>query len=207
MKTKFFSLCIMLSIVSIFLAACNGVTATSVSNRETSSLATKLAMGTLKLEGTDQAVTAAQATELLTLWQAYQTLSASDTTSQVELDAVVKQIQGVMTSEQTQAIEKIQLTSQSVSEVLQSVGVNASVGASSSTQKVSAVSQAASGGDPGGMPADGGSIPMGDLGSGITTQSTPNATQAQSGAQTTQVNSMLLNALINMLETKCQTTG
>ena len=54
--------------------------------------AKRQALGTLKLEGTDQVVTASQAGQLLTLWQAYQSLSNSDTSSQVELEALVKQI-------------------------------------------------------------------------------------------------------------------
>jgi len=58
------------------------------------STVTRLALGTLKLEGTDQAVSTSQAAELITFWQAYQSLSNSDTSSDVELEALVKQIQG-----------------------------------------------------------------------------------------------------------------
>jgi hypothetical protein len=67
----------------------------------------KLAIGTLKMEGTPQAVTAKEATDLLPLWQAVKSLSASTNTAPSEITAVYKQIEGVMTPEQTQAIQKM----------------------------------------------------------------------------------------------------
>jgi hypothetical protein len=215
MKTKLFSICIVFSILAILLAACSGANATAVSTTTTTndslSPVTRLAVGTLKLEGTDQAVTAEQATQLLTLWQAYQSFSTDATTAQVELDALVTQIQGLMTTEQIQAIEAMGLTGQSVSEVVQSLGVSVSKSDASGAQTAQTSGQAfpagGPGGDMGGMPTGGGGMPMGDdLGIGMTAQSTADTTQSQSTAQTTPDNTMLLNAVISLLETRSQGT-
>ncbi len=65
----------------------------------------KLPAGTLMLEDTPLAVTSAQAQELLPLWQMLLALQESSTSSQVEVDAVYKQIEEAMTPEQMAAIE------------------------------------------------------------------------------------------------------
>ena len=57
------------------------------------------------LEGTPNAVTSAQAQELLPLWQMLRALQGSSTASQVETQAVLDQIQAAMTPEQLAAIE------------------------------------------------------------------------------------------------------
>jgi hypothetical protein len=70
------------------------------------SMGSQLALGTLQLEETENSVTPEQATALLPLWQALQ----GGVTAQAEVDAVLKQIEGVMTSEQLAAIAAKQLT-------------------------------------------------------------------------------------------------
>jgi len=70
----------------------------------------QLALGTLQLEESDQALDETAATELLPLWQALQSLSNSQTTAAVEIDAVVNQIQDSMTAEQIAAIAGMKLT-------------------------------------------------------------------------------------------------
>jgi len=70
-------------------------------------LSMKLPAGTLMLEGTPNAVTPAQAQELLPLWQMIRSLQGSTTASQVEVDAVFEQIQAAMTPEQLAAIEEM----------------------------------------------------------------------------------------------------
>jgi len=67
----------------------------------------KLPVGTLMLEETDYAVTPAQAQELLPLWQMLGALQESGTASQVEIEAVLDEIQGAMTPEQLAAIEEM----------------------------------------------------------------------------------------------------
>lgn len=228
MKTKTSLFLNILFLFSIVLAACastsNASPADAQSNPQPDDaslpLATRLAIGTLKLEDTDQAVTAEQAASLLTLWQAYQALSNSDTAAAAELDAVIKQIQAAMTPEQIAAIEAMQLTRQSVAEVMQSLGIDLGArpaGASGTP----AAGQSSSGdfprrgGDfPGGVPPDGGGFPMEGGGPGFGaqvggTQTTPNAStratmQARFSSQASRVSPMLLNTLIQMLESKSQ---
>lgn len=61
-----------------------------------------LALGTLKLEDTEDAVTPQQATELLPLWQMIQSGSPQ---GDAETQAVLKQIEGAMTEPQRAAID------------------------------------------------------------------------------------------------------
>ena len=68
---------------------------------------TQLALGILRLEGTSQAVTSAQAKTLLPLWQAFQ---GSALQNQTEQNAVLKQIEGSLTAEQVKAIAALRLT-------------------------------------------------------------------------------------------------
>jgi hypothetical protein len=209
MKTRTISLFVIVSIAAILLSACNGGAAAIVSANSGLSAATRLAVGTLKLEGTDNAVNADEAGELLTLWEAYQSLSSSDTTSQVELEALVKQIEGTMTSEQVSAIDDMELTDQSVSEAVQSLAGSIDISIPASTPDTSAMSQAApQGGSPGGMPGGaGGEGVMNEINSGMSDQSTPAVTEATSNTANTQVNQMLLNALIQLLKTRSQVNG
>lgn len=83
------------------------------------SLDGQLAIGTVQLDDTDLAVDADQAAELLPLWQAFQSLSNSDTTATAELQAVLKQIQATMTVEQIAAIADMQLTEDKLTELLE----------------------------------------------------------------------------------------
>jgi hypothetical protein len=70
----------------------------------------QLALGTLKLEGTAQAVTPTQAKALLPLWQALVALSGTSTTAEAELTAVQNQIAEALQPAQLQAIGALQLT-------------------------------------------------------------------------------------------------
>ena len=106
---------ISLTVLALVLAACGGATAPAVpvaapivSNNEVTaplsatylkidyadatSLRNQLALGTLKLEGTANAITAEQAKALLPLWQAVVALSGTTTTAEAELTAVQNQI-------------------------------------------------------------------------------------------------------------------
>jgi hypothetical protein len=70
------------------------------------SVSNQLALGTMQLEETNNAVTPEQATALLPLWQALQ----GGVTAEAEVNAVLKQIEGTMTPEQLAAITAMQLT-------------------------------------------------------------------------------------------------
>ena len=98
----------------------NGATA------QTMPLSEKLALGTLKLEGTGNAVTAKQAADLLPLWQVYSSLITSDTAAQEEKDALAQQIQETMTSDQVKAIDALNMTQRDVFTSMQQLGITAS---------------------------------------------------------------------------------
>jgi hypothetical protein len=104
--------------------------------------ATKLLIGTFKLEGTDQAVTPAQAATLLPLWRAVQDAQAAgrpangqpqqapsapqdDSATQARVDALSQQIRAAMSTPQLDAIDKMNLTGQDVSAVIQQQGIGA----------------------------------------------------------------------------------
>jgi hypothetical protein len=207
MKAKFTFLVLLISIAAILLVGCNSKTSSTVTTSNNLSTAAKLALGTLKLERTDQAVTSTQATKLLTFWEGYQSLSNSDTSSQVELDGLVKQIQGTMTSDQIKAIEAMNLTEQSMSEIMGTLSGSNNASGPASTPRTSGMSQVAPSGGQAGMPSNGGGMPISDITGGMTIQSTPAATQSTNSAGASEVNPMLLKALIQVLETRSQTTG
>jgi hypothetical protein len=80
----------------------------------------QLALGTLKLEGTADAVTPDQAAALRPLWQALQSGAAR---TDPEANAVLKQIEGKMKAEQLAAIAAMQLTMQDVTDYAQANGL------------------------------------------------------------------------------------
>jgi hypothetical protein len=80
----------------------------------------QIELGTLRLEGTDNAVTAQQAKALLPLWQAIQSGSLQ---GNAETNAVLKQIEGTMTAGQLAAIAAMHLTFEDLGSVAQDQGV------------------------------------------------------------------------------------
>ena len=77
---------------------------------DAASLRNQLAFGTIKLEGTSNAVTPEQAKTLIPLWQAIIALISDDTTASEELTALQDQIVTTMTEDQLQAITAMQIT-------------------------------------------------------------------------------------------------
>jgi hypothetical protein len=84
--------------------------------------ATRLALGLLQLEGTEQAVTAEQAGEMLPLWKAIQGGALQGT---AETEAVLKQIDGVLDEDQSAAIEGMELTFQDLQAWMESPAAQA----------------------------------------------------------------------------------
>lgn len=117
-----------LTILTLILTACgvssNTPQAGPANQDRTLPLATQIILGTFKLDGTTQAVTAEQAKELLPLWQVYQDLITSDTAAQEEVDGLVEQIQGTMTAEQLQAITDMNLTQRDIMTLMQEKGLD-----------------------------------------------------------------------------------
>jgi hypothetical protein len=81
----------------------------------------QLALGTLRLEGTQNAVTPDQAKTLLPLWEAIQ---GGALKTDAETNAVLRQIEGAMTPEQLAAIAAMQLTFQDVTAYAQANGLS-----------------------------------------------------------------------------------
>ena len=123
-----------------------------------------LMVGTFRLEGTDQAVTADQAGELLPLWKAYRSLSGSDSVSTAEIEALEKQIRETMTDDQVASVEAMRLGGEDLRDVMREQGIETAMGrgASSLSEEAIATMQARRasggggfGGGPGGGPGGG----------------------------------------------------
>ncbi len=82
----------------------------------------QLVIGTMLLEGTDDAVTEEQAQELLPVWQMLGALQQSGTAAPAEIEATLKQIQAAMTPAQLAAIKEMQLTPESMMTLAQERG-------------------------------------------------------------------------------------
>jgi len=96
---------------------------------------TQIALGTLKLDNTDNAITADQATKLLPLWETMKVLETSDTAAKQEIDALDTQIQETMTDQQMQAITSMNLTRQDMVSVMQAQGTGPGNGQQSSNSQ------------------------------------------------------------------------
>jgi len=169
---------------------------------------TQLIIGTIKLDGTDQAVTAEQAAELLPLWQTMQVLSDSGTAAEQEKEALLAQIQETMTAEQMQAITGLNLTREDMMSIMQQQGT--AMGSGSQNSSSQSGNSSSSGGrvfGPGGdRPPDEMRMPSG--GGGFTGQgqnlSEDQIATAQAFRQNNEnvVSPMLINAVIEYLQEK-----
>jgi hypothetical protein len=81
----------------------------------------QLVLGIFELQGTDNTITPEQAKALLPLWQA---LQGDALQGDAETNAVLKQIEGALTSEQLEAIIAMQLTREDLGAWMQEQGVN-----------------------------------------------------------------------------------
>lgn len=177
-------------------------------------LESKLAIGILKMEETDLAITPDQAKTLLPLWKAVKTLSTSATTSPDELNAVYRQIEEALTAEQRNYIQSLQMTREDLQNLMESLGIQntfqggdgnfANLSESErATQIAQFQAQRAAGGGEAGMPGGpGGDLGFGPPANGTTTaQRTPNPTQAAM-RRSLGMSRLFLDPLIQMLEKK-----
>jgi hypothetical protein len=207
---------ILLAILALTLTACSGTataTPTGFTRQGDPGTGTmppsmELLIGTLKLDGTAQAITTEQAKALLPLWQVYQDLSSSDNAAQAEIDALVEQIQGTMTSEQMQAITDMKLTRQEMFTSMQELGITTGrqPGTSGGGNNGFMPDQDGGGGgfQPGGGPGPGGGGPP-DGGQNLSPDqiATAQARRSQDGGGGFNFNSIppgLFDALIQYLE-------
>lgn len=212
----------LLTILALTLTACGASASTEAATapqtggpNQTMSGLTLIVIGTLKLDGTEQAVTPEQAAELLPLWQVYKDLSSSDTAAQAEVDALVKQIEDTMTGEQMQAINSMGLTPQDMMTVMQELGLDMGrgqrpSGSGDTTQDGGGGFMPPGGGMPpdmggGGAPGGGGGMP-GDGGQGLSQDQIATA-QAARGAgggpvgDPNRVPTTLIDVIIEYLQT------
>lgn len=213
---------LILLIFTLLMTACGANTpnatgpASGVSGNPTGrelSPSVQVAIGTLKLDETENAVTAEQAQELLPLWETLQVLSESDTAAQQEKDALVEQIQETMTAEQRQAITDMNLTREDMLSILQEQGLATGGGpAGGQNDNFTGGNQNGGGGfGPGGLP--GGGFPQGGFpgggpgggggqGAGLSPDqiATLQASRQQTGGAL--IPSGLINALIDYLQEK-----
>jgi len=221
-KTIFLTL-----ILTLLLAACGGTAETasstdsSASSAETAQgengesfdigsrelpISSALAIGTLKLEDTDQAIASDQAADLLPLWQVLNSLTTSDTAAPAEINAVLEQIQETMTSEQMAAIEAMELTGEDIFATMQELGIE--VGGGEGRPEGSGTGQGPGGGFPGGGPPGGG--PGGGGGFGGSELSPEQIATAQArraeggGGFGNRIMASLIPAVIELLESKVQ---
>ncbi len=92
----------------------------------------KLMLGTMKLDEVSLPPDAEQASELLLLWQAYQSLATSDTAASQEMEAVLAQIERAMTAEQLAAIAAMDLDQEDLNGLMESFRQETTTGEGSS---------------------------------------------------------------------------
>ncbi len=186
-----------LSVLTIVALAAwaKGAFRTTASPAATESAVTpalKLAAGTLKLEGTDQAIDAASAARLLPLWQLLDQLQGSSATAPQEIGAVIDEIQVNMTAAQLTAINAMSITQAQLG------STSANSAKASSTQTANAASGAVPGLGmfSGGGPMDGGPMP----GSGPRSGSSSGSSDSSSAS----ASPSLIEQVIQLLEKKAQ---
>lgn len=231
---------LMIGLAAVVLIGCSSSKSSSVSSSSTGSqtpsanttqltpggnfdfskqpIESKLAIGTLALEGTSNAVTAEQAKTLLPLWKAVKSLSTSSTISTDEMNALYQQIQEAMTPDQITAINNLSLKQSDLQALQQKYNVQmpqpgavpqgTPVARSGSSSGSNTTGGGFPGGDPGGMgmPPDGGAggpggmMPGQDQSSGRA-QVTPSGTRpAGQGPRGGGMNTMFIDPLIKVLQ-------
>jgi len=151
----------------------------------------QLLIGTLLLEDTPNAVTVEQAKELLPLWQMFRTLRQSGTASQIEIDAVIGQIEDTMTPVQTAAIKEMELTPASVRSLMRERGLGRS-GNGNGTKK-------------GGFRAPTGGFSRTGQGPGSKGNLSPEARQTTVAERfNSAVGNALMDAIIQLLESRAK---
>jgi hypothetical protein len=161
----------------------------------------KTGIGILKLEGTGNAVDAAQAKELLPLFLALKNLSTNNNTAVAEISALNKQTQTTLTSDQLTAIQNMTFTSADIRTLMETNGLLDT--AASGTSSKSSNTGGGFGGPPdGGIPGMGG--PGGGTSSTSKTVATPNAAASASSARKTAggLNLTFAEPIIKLLQSK-----
>ncbi len=118
-------------ILVLFVSACSSTGSQEAARVELSadyaedalSVEMQLVVGSLILEESDQALNAELASDLVPYWKMYLSLAESDTAAPEEMDAVISEIQGMMTQDQVGYIAGLQLTQESMMILLDDSGI------------------------------------------------------------------------------------
>lgn len=193
--TSFLSITSLILGLSLLAACTTGVSSPANASSGTMGPAHALATGTLGLEGTNLAVDAESAAQLLPLWQLLDELETNSAASTEEIAAVVEEIQSTMSAEQVQAIAAMPIDQAELA-TSQAGGSSASAGqANAAAQVTSAGAGPMMGGDMlagGAPPGGGGPMPGG---------SSQQKTTGTSGTSSTPT---LIEQVIKLLESKLQ---
>lgn len=170
----------------------------------------KLALGTIKLEGTPQAVGASEAAKLLPLWQLMAQLNGSSSTAPQEVTAVLNQIEADMDPAQVKAIGGMQLTAADVFASFQQGGIGSAASGGSSLSGSTTNRSGQRGGGAvffggGGFPGGGGGF--GASRTGTTANGANTAASAAQAAQqlSNQISTVLVNQLVQLLAARVKT--
>lgn len=195
------------------LAACTGlsnsnntrsanrtVNTNANSDPTTLSVEAKAGVGILKLEGTDQSVTAEEAKALLPLFQALKTLSTNNNTAVDEISALNKQIKTSLTSDQLSSINNMTFTSADIRTLMEQNGL-LDASAANSRSGTTSSRTGGFGGPPEGIPGLGG---PGGVSTTSQTQATPNAAVAAQSARKVAggLNLTFAEPIIKLLQSK-----
>ncbi len=204
---------------STLLAACTASNQTNANPAETGAtldslpgngaplpMGTKLLLGIFKLEGTPQAVTPEQANALLPLWKAVRSLSQSGTVAPQEIEALYAQIQEILTDEQIQTIEGMELSFVHLREIADELGLQFGNGGRAGTLDPELIQTAQAARQSGQMPPagifPGGGAPGGDEGMNPQAMQTAMANRGRQQGLGSGIPPALLDALIELLEAK-----
>ena len=227
-KRMYVVLTVLLSALMLILAGCSGSAAETTAGASAGQAGERqlpqsmqLALGTLALEDTDQAITAEQAAALLPLWKAANSLTGADNVAAEETTGLFDQIQEAMTGEQMQAIQDMDLSGQNMADLAGKFGFQMGGGGPGNlTEEMQATMEAAraSGEMPEGftpgmappegggfrMPEGGGTMPDGEGGGqGFFMQRGNNSSSSGQSASAATGNP-IYQAVIEMLEKKTQ---
>jgi hypothetical protein len=167
--------------------------------------AQQLILGTMNLQG-NLVVTMDEATQLVPLWEMYQTLITSSTASPLELQATLVGVEQAMTPAQVQAIVTMKLTSQDMATILQQQGVASGARAGSGTSRATGSGGGGfGGGGGGGIPGvtssgGGGGSGGGGISSGGGTPNPQAISTLRAKASTGAANAGLVSLIIKFLE-------
>ena len=183
----------LIAIVGLAAWANSGWTGSTSTTAECAiTAALRLAVGTMNLEGTNQAVDSASAAKLLPLWQLLAQLENSGTATPQEITAVVDEIKLNMTSAQVNAIGAMSISPAELGLVASDAGSSAGSANGNSAQVAAAGLDPMMGGILSSGPMDGGGLRP--SGSTSTSKSSGSSTAVPS----------VITKVIELLQSKAQ---